>query len=200
MENIINEISSTAAVWWMNTLVHTKYDNGSGDDSLYTQALVMLGRKNLDSDIIQLFCKELKDKIKTELELLKAINSTSCYILSCDYGPCQTMQSIAQKYGIPNSNFPFKTTMWIGTNYIKVKYGYSSNIEIIYGTEDYYKTELNKLLTRRKEMENKCDSYFTMFTREEMLEDCNNEIEELNKAFNKFKERGCRNELPKLQL
>jgi hypothetical protein len=49
--------------------------------------------------------------------------------LGVDYGPCEELGELARLAGIPLSNFPWKTHMWIRENFIKASYGYRAEYE-----------------------------------------------------------------------
>ena len=70
--------------------------------------------------------------------------------------------------------------MWISRNYLAVKGGYSSGIEVLYATPDYYRYEINSYEEAIEEYKHQeRDEFYTEEYIAQRIEDCKNEIKTL---------------------
>lgn len=123
-----NSIVTIASNWWTEVIKDAKLDSGAtGYEGAMSTILGNMLKEQI-SDTKQLKFKNLLREyiIKNYEENFIKSNGTRSIILSCDYGPDANLAKIAEQCSISENNFPWKTTMWIGPDYIQVKYGYSS--------------------------------------------------------------------------
>ncbi len=139
------EIAEIAAKWWAEAIVEPQHDNGDKSDlGFFAMVLAEFSSDMVEVESVNKFIEMLSKHIEVEL------NSEYEIILACDYSPCRILDEAAKGAGIPHYNFPWKTTMWIGNNSIKVRHGYSSGIKYLYSNKEYW---LNKIGKSKDEIE-----------------------------------------------
>ena len=75
--------------------------------------LAILNTKSVDETSKKKFIKILEKAIINELESRKEQHRTPKMTLSVDYNPDMILSNCAKVSGISDSNFPWKTTMWM---------------------------------------------------------------------------------------
>lgn len=180
----LDKICKLASNWWYNTIQNPKFDNG--DETRLSSILGILAVQKAELDQYKLFKEKLYNKIKEEL--LKR-NESDVFILSCDYSPDRNLCNIADQCNISLNNFPWKTTMWVSRNHIKVSYGYRNPFNLLYANETYFENQLNDIEKSIKFYKEKPDDYFVIGTKEEVLK----EQYELKEQYIKLKEEFCNN-------
>lgn len=124
------ELATVAADWWTAQIAGlAKKDNGdrSGTGGL----AMMLGMINAADN-------------EPSLEAIQKFNTLLvkrfCYALAehpyqhvgCDYHPDGSLSFVAQIAGIHSSRFPWKTSMWLRSDEVKVRCGYGADEVTIY--------------------------------------------------------------------
>ena len=124
--------NEVAAAWWANKLRNiTPASFNNGDESSVggmgmMMAFLLADKKSPDVDKVDAFEKELVEKIVQEVE-----EFGSLYI-SCDYAPDNLLSELAYAHEIETSCFPWKTSMWISKEEVKVSCGYARPAVTIY--------------------------------------------------------------------
>lgn len=121
----------TAVKWWVDKL-KAKPHHSNGDNSpasIFACALADMGADPLRDDQLKLFAEELTTQIGEYMA-----KYIGMYVdISCDYGPGFLLRNAAQKAGIKDMNFPFKTYLSIrkrGDEYVVgVRDGYGAPLE-----------------------------------------------------------------------
>ena len=108
--NLTKETIEKAVNWWVEKVTanqpHSNGDNG------YTSIVTCL---LADSMVKKISKKQVEVKAWTEISIW------------CDYGPCVMLEQAALEAGIPATNFPFKTWMYISEkDGIEVHDGYGA--------------------------------------------------------------------------
>ena len=127
------EVISTAANWWSNKLAgKVRHDNGDNSrTSLMACLFADMCAQPIQKEQLAIFEEELIKNIRRTYE--NHIEQVGCHftVIGCDYGPCSELYSAAEKAGINQGNFPFKTWMHIGIDYVEVSDGYGRSYERI---------------------------------------------------------------------
>lgn len=135
---INNKIANIVSDYWMSRIQNTKHDNGAHDfenfmaNYLADQCVEGLSQEQLNGfkvDLIKLVNEQLEETHMSEFYEL---------YLGCDYSPCKDLYDIAEKYNIPELNFPFKVSMWFNRHHVSVRGSYGAKVEILYADKEYY--------------------------------------------------------------
>ena len=127
------EKEKIAASWWAEEI--RKINIGSFDNGAeigcghYMAAMLAAKMKPTEEDLAK-FEKTLAKEIKKKSKALKKPYDN--FVVSVDYEPDNFLGVIAQKSGIYKKVFPWKTVMWIYPHEIRVRRGYSNEVETIY--------------------------------------------------------------------
>ena len=70
---------------------------------------------------------KIADSLKTNYQV----------IVSTDYGPMGILADVAHECNVSEKVFPWKTVMWIEEGSVKVRAGYSAQIETLYPQEEH---------------------------------------------------------------
>lgn len=100
----------TAAKWWTDKL-RERAPHSNGDNSrasVFACILADIGSDNIQEDQLAVFTTELENGIREAM----AENERWVW-LNCDYHPVPILRAAAEKAGISELNFPFKTTLEI---------------------------------------------------------------------------------------
>lgn len=125
-----------AAKWWGDKLRNVGLGSfNNGDDSpIGGMVMVMATALAIDEkpsgSNIDIFEKRLSEAIKENME------RTTYMQLTCDYNPCSMLYDIANELNISTSCFPWKTTMEIIQDRVRVSCGYGAKFKTIYPKED----------------------------------------------------------------
>lgn len=107
--NLTKETIEKAVNWWVEKVTanqpHSNGDNGY--TSIVTCLLADSMVKKISKKQVEVFKKELAMRIEEEAKAWTEIS------IGCDYGPCVMLEQAALEAGIPATNFPFKTWMYI---------------------------------------------------------------------------------------
>ena len=131
----IEEVARIAAERWADRVASPKFDNG---DPSFTGFIT----KALAEKLVKPVSNESRTKLISHLVgtivvYLSNTDSRVNMILGVDYGPDRCLAEAAHYAGIPTTNFPIKTTMWVSKNHIAVRYGYGAVIEYLYANSNY---------------------------------------------------------------
>lgn len=128
----MKKYNEVAAAWWANKLRNiTPASFNNGDDSSaggfgMMMAFLIADKRSPDSDKVDAFEKELAEKIKQDVEEFGRL------YISCDYAPDNLLSELAYKCEIETGCFPWKTSMWISQEEVKVSAGYARPTVTIY--------------------------------------------------------------------
>jgi hypothetical protein len=114
-----------AVAWWAQRLGSPIKDNGDGLPSILAMATLPFSN---DAGKIEGFAAALTDALRAKVAAI----DLDWLILDCDYGPDETLGNAARDAGLPSSQFPWKTTMWIRPGEVKVRNGYGRETQTIY--------------------------------------------------------------------
>lgn len=123
--NLTKETIEKAVNWWVEKVTanqpHSNGDNGY--TSIVTCLLADSMVKKISKKQVEVFKKELAMRIEEEAKAWTEIS------IGCDYGPCVMLEQAALEAGIPATNFPFKTWMYISEkDGIEVHDGYGDSV------------------------------------------------------------------------
>ena len=187
MDKYKEQIIELAASWWANVIKDAKLD--AGDDERDGAIAIVLG-KMLQQPIAQekseMFKNRLKEYLDIEFDKCLINNGMRSIILDCDYGPDRNLSEIAKQCDISENNFPWKTTMWIGTNFCNVRYGYRHPIEAIFETKEHLSEILNEDIKALEYYEQQPDDYFVIGTREELMKEMEDKLKQDQEKYEKF--------------
>ena len=127
------EVISIAAKWWTDKLASiTRHDNGDNSrTSLVACLFADMCSEPITKEQLVIFEEELIKNIRNIYEEHIEHHNMRYTVIGCDYGPCGELYSAAEKAGINHGNFPFKTWMRIGPDYVEVSAGYGRPYERI---------------------------------------------------------------------
>jgi hypothetical protein len=119
------EVAQVAAAWWADQLNSVpKMDNGEAMHGIMAQ-MAASGKPPLSAAQVEEFRHQLENAINA------APVQRVC--ISVDYGPDMTLRQAGASAGIDlDYRLPWKTTMWIENDVIKVSSGYRAPIEQLY--------------------------------------------------------------------
>lgn len=113
--------------WWANAVQHPKMDNGDNTMNVF---MAMFGgsclAKEFAEDEMRAFRSTLAKGITDELE------SRGQSYLSVDYGPSGVLADAGEAANMGAFAFPFKTSMVVTENLVKVASGYGSSYKTIW--------------------------------------------------------------------
>lgn len=120
---LTKETIEKAVSWWVEKVTanqpHSNGDNGY--TSIVTCLLADSMVKKISKKQVEVFKKELAMRIEEEAKAWAKVS------IGCDYGPCVMLEQAALEAGIPATNFPFKTWMYISEkDGIEVRDGYGA--------------------------------------------------------------------------
>lgn len=139
MAKSIKEIADIAAGWWADVVANPKFDNGDDSQSGgIAMVMAMMGKKEIEPVTIEKFREVLSRAIEAK------INKNPDYkgVIGCDYGPDGTLRAAAEEAGMPDNNFPWKTTMWFDQNHVSVSYGYRGKTQFLYANKAYWEKQI----------------------------------------------------------
>ncbi len=120
-----------AVNWWCDVITHPRFDCGDKSETGATMNLLgtILSSKNrITPEQIERYKPLLKESINTQWER----EGGKLIVVASDYGPDYTLLVPAQTVGIDECVFPWKTTMWIYIDAVKVSGGRDAGIEVIW--------------------------------------------------------------------
>lgn len=141
MGKSLQEIADMAAAWWGEAIQEPKFDNGPPSDGLACVLGPMMAN-TLVEDVPD------PTKVKFVIRLAEVIrekiqHQVGAYsVISTDYGPDMTLGEIAEEFGIPATNFPWKTVMWISRNHVSVSYGYGAPEKVLYANKEHWRDKI----------------------------------------------------------
>lgn len=137
MSKTIQEIANIAAEWWADKVISPKFDNGdSGLGGFFAMTMATQLVKDIDNTQRKKFVDTLSEYISERL------NSNREPYLDVDYGACQSLSEAAEKAGISENNFPWKTYMWVDKNHVSASYGYRGEEEILYANKTFWRKRI----------------------------------------------------------
>lgn len=119
-----------AAKWWANVIANPKFDalGGERDSSMELgQIMATLINRKAPAVDTERFRVALVDR-------LLAATPHERRFVDVDYGPDAVLSDAARAAGItdPSFTFPWKTSMWIDADRVRVRYGYGADIVTIW--------------------------------------------------------------------
>ena len=143
----------TAVNWWINQFTGTRNGGSVGDDlnSFFIMLMAdkVFSQTSVDEKQLSIFRQILSNELMDELS--KGMEPK----LQVDYGPTDILDDAMTQAGISGSKAPFKTSMVVGVNSVKVSAGYGAKyVEIYDKIKDEYKV---RKLTRKPNNNNKQD-------------------------------------------
>lgn len=122
------EVILTAVQWWSDKLAsrapHSNGDNNSA--SIMACLFADMCRENTSKEKLTLFEKFLTERLSLRYDDLITTGKSLYFMIGCDYSPDGELSEAAEKAGIGTLNFPFKTWMRIGKDYVEVSAGYGA--------------------------------------------------------------------------
>ena len=115
------ETAEKAAKWWGDTISGTHHHDNGAEDNRNLLAMSL-------ADAIAAVNRPTDDQVSKFVDLLtdKLVNTDNISIY-CDYHPDLFLLEVAEKVGIDESVFPYKTSMSIRNDVVSVKSGYGSS-------------------------------------------------------------------------
>ena len=185
MNNVIDEIATVASEWWARILIDPKFDNG---EASFADILAKIAVQDISERQLIQFKGLLGQYIVDKISDLN--NPDESIIMGCDYGPDTNLRHFANEGFIPESNFPWKTTMTIGKDFCDVKYGYTELPTYLYVTEDRLQRRIDDAVKTVEYYQQKDNSYFnewSSFTKDEILKIANDTVEKCKRDLEDFK-------------
>jgi hypothetical protein len=119
---------------WKRMLRSPKFDSGdNGPTGGMASMLASMIPTNTTEELLDAFGEELAKKILAPSEHNRDYYPNTG--LHVDYGPDKNLSDAAEAAGL-KVQFPWKTNMWIGEDYISVRYGYSAEVVYHYPLND----------------------------------------------------------------
>lgn len=128
-----------AIEWWSKALLNPKFQTLSDKERSDPGSFPAAAAELMASSSHKAPAEEQINKFKAVLREEIALMLKDGYVtLHVDYHPCNALASAAMGAGIDTSksSFPWKTTMWILDDYVKVSCGYQEPAETIWQKED----------------------------------------------------------------
>lgn len=125
---ITNEQIEKAVIWWadqvtkptFNALTDEERKQPGNRGMEFAEALASISVKPISQTQRAIFISTLRSTLK-----VNRLYNRWALILDVDYHPCEMLSNAAKFAGIPESNFPWKTTMWVMENgRVLVRLGY----------------------------------------------------------------------------
>lgn len=159
MGKSIREIAKLAATWWGEAVSNPKFDNGdNGSSTVLVKLLASANTNYINTEKKEKFIYQLSKDIENTLAKEQKV------VLSVDYHPCKLLYDAAIYADIPNSNFPWKTIMWITKNKVSVCYGYKAPEEFLYATKAFWE---NQIKYTKEKIENYKDKSYLEYIEDE---------------------------------
>ena len=128
MSKIPDLMIERAAELWARKLQNPTFDNG--DQSNTGFMTMMLATVNIQNDKenveggMALKIEEFRHQLIIELKNSRDKEYFEGHSLSVDYHPCRTLTNVAEKVGIPLSQFSCKSTVYIQDDRVVTSFGY----------------------------------------------------------------------------
>ena len=133
-------VAQEASNWWADIITGPKFDIGADNaEAMFAEAIATISVKPITATNISNFREELYNNILARME---SLNDNMSIIYGVDYAPDRNLKAIAEHCNIPESNFPFKTTMWVYKDAVAVRYGYGAQLEYIYDSVSFWQRKL----------------------------------------------------------
>ena len=130
MEKISDKIIDRAVELWCRKLKKPVFNNGDDSEAGFIGG--MLATLNMDVDKVKIFDMEksiniFRKELSIKLKQLRDNPKEGEYFtpwLDVDYGPCKTLSEVADKAGIPYSQFSCKTFISMRKECVTTSFGY----------------------------------------------------------------------------
>lgn len=109
--------------WWAEAIENPKFD--MGDNSLVGQMSESIASGQVKP-------VSLGEISSFRLYLSEQISKSGVDVLSVDYHPCEALHSAMIHADISLNNAPWKTSMVIEKDLVRVKYGYRASWEVVW--------------------------------------------------------------------
>ncbi len=122
-----------AAHWWAEEIRRINigsFDNGTEIGCCHYMAALLAAKMKPKEEDLAKFEKTLAKELKRRAKGKKF--PCDPVVVHVDYHPVDFLAEIARKSGISDKVFPWKTLMWIYPHEIRVRRGYSNEVETIY--------------------------------------------------------------------
>lgn len=124
MKKLTKEQIDKAVNWWSNIIQNPKFDNGDTSTAGATGfMLATLARDQCKPTEAQI--NDFKKHLKNILENAEELPYRGLF---CDYHPEAPLSEAAEKSGISEMNFPWKTRMWFRDEKVIVSCGYKADL------------------------------------------------------------------------
>ena len=123
----------TAVNWWIKKFTDSKIGGSLGNDfnSVFNMAMAnqVFSQTSVNQDQIDAFRESLSRALMDEL------SKGNEPMLRVDYGPSGILADAMVESGISGGKAPFKTSMTVGVNSVRVSAGYRAEVEEIFANE-----------------------------------------------------------------
>ena len=124
MNKLTKEQIEKAVNWWADVIQNPKFDNGDGSEiGGVGKVLANMTRDKCKPTLNQI--DEFKKHLKIMLENAETLPYRGLF---CDYHPEGPLIEAAEKSGISEMNFPWKTRMWFRDEKVVLSYGYRADL------------------------------------------------------------------------
>lgn len=132
----VRTAGEAAALWWAQALQAPKHDNGDP----FTMAFVdMLSEYAPKADKPNSALNKFTEQLAAKLDALladpdKGYMPRSGITIVVDYDPDPMLYSTANEAGLDVgfNGWPLKTTMWVRSDEVTVRYGYQADLEVVW--------------------------------------------------------------------
>ena len=121
------EVIRTAVKWWLDKVCSkVPHNNGDSNSSSILACLFAdMGAEDVTRSQAIVFDMALTHKIEAMYAENFEKRAYQAFMIGCDYHPCVELYDAAKEAGISEMNFPFKTWMRIGKDFVEVSDGYA---------------------------------------------------------------------------
>ena len=171
----LDKICSIASEWWSEVIKNPKMDNGDDSEGgRLTTMLLHLATSETSEKQRNEFKQGLYNQIRPKVENLETDIST--FWLNVDYSPCENLARCAEQCNISLNNFPVKTSIKLTKHCVLVKYGYNSDVEILYADKWFYNYQIEDLELSIKHYENTQDEFFKIADKQKIINSLKNKL------------------------
>ena len=128
----VNTPAQAAANWWADAIKAPRYDNGDPVTSMLATVLDADRARPTTSQQVR-FADALQQRIEALLERMGEFGCT----LTVDYGPDLILREAAEDAGLSSQEFPWKTRMWVYSDYVTVSAGYRARTVLVWASPDW---------------------------------------------------------------
>jgi hypothetical protein len=126
------EAAQKAAEWWADRVCAPTFDGLTPEERLRPENQAYQTAEMRASMLVKPITAEQRATFVTTLtNILMQADAERLYYIGVDYHPCRILADAASIAGIPETNFPWKTSMWFKDGKLTVARGYGAQLETL---------------------------------------------------------------------